>query len=152
MRVVALLLTLAIIAFQSVIVRAEDTWRGITNNAFSFSVPSNFKKTDQCGIDSFVEEYIGDGIDLEFDYGWYSNNFQGWPKETKFEKMKIDGKIAKLGTVKHESRKGLPYSTQIYIKLSNTNTTALSMFAACRSEKEVAQAKKIFETITFKRK
>lgn len=148
MRVSTLLLTLAIVAFQSFIVQAEDTWRGITNNAFSFSVPSNFKKTDQHGIDSFVEEYVGEGIDLTFDYGPYSNDFQGWPKETKFEEMKIDGRIAKLGTVKHEFRKDFPYSTQIYIKLSNT--TALSMFAKCKSQKEVAQAKKIFETITFK--
>jgi len=48
---------------------SEQTWRKIENKSFSFSVPSSFKKTDQSGIDSFVEEYVADGIEVIFDYG-----------------------------------------------------------------------------------
>jgi len=49
-----------------------------------------------------------------------------------------------------EFHKGFPYSTQIHIKLDGN--AALSMFAACKSEKEVALARKIFESITFNAK
>jgi hypothetical protein len=43
------------------------------------------------GIDSFVEEYVTERIKLSFDYGWYSNNFEDWPKDTKFEDLKVNG-------------------------------------------------------------
>jgi hypothetical protein len=131
------------------VAKAEDGWRKIENPSFSFSLPSAFNKTEARGIDSFVEEYAADGIELSFDYGIYSNNFGGWPKDTKFEASEVDGKAARIGTTVHEFHKGFPYSTQIYIKLKGTG--ALSMFAACKSQKEVALARKIFETIAFKK-
>jgi hypothetical protein len=87
---------------------------------------------------------------LSFDYGVYSNNFGDWPKETKFEDLKIDGKAARIGTAANEFHKGFLYSTQVHIDLDGR--VALSMFAACKSEKEVALAKKIFRTIAFKSK
>ena len=122
-------------------------WKKIENSSFSFSVPSSFRKTKERGIDSFVEEYVTERINLSFDYGMYSNNFDDWPKDTKFEDLKVNGKDARIGVVKHEFHKGFPYSTQIHIKLDGG--IALSMFAACKSEKEVALARKIFETISF---
>jgi hypothetical protein len=136
--------------FFSVAVQAEDDWKKIENGAFSFSLPSNFKKTKARGIDSFVEGYATDGIEISFDYGRYSNNFGDWPKDTKFETLKVDGKVAKIGTAAHEFHEGFPYSSQFYVKLDGG--TALSMFAACKSQKEVAVARKIFETIAFKAK
>lgn len=125
----------------------EDTWRKIENDSFSFSIPPSFRQTAKHGIDSFVEEYVSDGIDLEFDYGPYSNNFSDWPQDTKFEKLKIDGYNARIGKVAHEFRNGFPYSTQVHIDLGGS--WALSMAATCKSEKDVALARKIFETITF---
>jgi len=101
-------------------------------------------------IDSFVEEYVAERIKLSFDYGWYSNNFEGWPKDTKFEDLKVNGKDARIGTVAHTFHKGFPYSTQIHIKFYGG--MALSMFAACKSEEEVALARQIFNTISFKAK
>jgi hypothetical protein len=122
-----------------------DTWKKIENDSFSFSVPPSFKQTATHGIDSFVEEYVSDDIDLDFDYGAYSNDFRDWPKDTNFENLKIDGEVARIGTVAHEFHKGFPYSTQVHFKFGT-----LSMFAACKSEKDVALARKIFETIAFK--
>jgi hypothetical protein len=77
----------------------------------------------------------------------HSNNFCDWPKDTEFENIKVNGKTARIGSVKHEFHKGFPYSTQIHIKLDGG--IALSMFAACKSEKELALARKIFETVSF---
>ena len=129
----------------------EESWKKIENSSFSFSVPPSFKKKDTLGgIDSFVEDYAADGIELSFDYGNYSNNFGDWPKETKFENVKINGKEARIGTVACEFHKGFTHITQVRIKLDRG--VALSMFAACKSEKEVALARKIFETITFAKK
>lgn len=128
----------------------QDGWKKIENSSFSFSVPSSFRKTEAHGIDSFVEEYVTERINLSFDYGWHSNNFEGWPKDTKFEDLKVNGKDASIGTVAHTFHKGFPYSTQIHIKLDGR--IALSMFAACKSEEEVALARNIFKTISFKAK
>jgi hypothetical protein len=127
--------------------RPENGWKRIQNYAFSFSIPSTLKKTDARGIDSFVEEYTSDEIEISFDYGLYSNNFFDWPPETKFEKVKVDGRPAKIGTKKNQLGKRFAYSTQVYIKMGDG---ALSMFASCKSEKEVALARRIFETILFK--
>jgi hypothetical protein len=146
-RRITALATLLVLATAAL---AGDEWTKIENSSFSFSLPPSFKKTDQHGIDSFVEEYVADGVELSFDYGIYSNNFGDWPKETKFEDLKIDGRAARIGTVAHEFHKGFPHSTQVYIKLDKE--VALSMFAACKSDKEVALARKIFETIAFKAK
>ena len=128
----------------------QDGWKKIENRSFSFSVPSSFKKTEARGIDSFVEEYVAERIELSFDYGWYSNNFEGWPKDTKFEDLKVNGKDARIGTAPRAFHKGFPYSTQIHIKLDDR--ISLSMFAACKSEEEVALARKIFMTISFNSK
>lgn len=148
MRSITLLTFLTTALFLNVAAGGEDKWKKIENSSFSFSVPPSFKKTDARGIDSFAEEYVADGIEVSFDYGIYSNNFGDWPKETKFENLKIAGKTAKIGTAPKEFHKGFPYSTQVYIKLNGN--LALSMYAACKSEKEVALARKIFETIAFK--
>jgi hypothetical protein len=129
-------------------VLAQGDWKKIENDHFSFSVPSSFKKTSVHGIDSFVEEYLSNNIELTFDYGRYSNNFGDWPEDTKFDKVTIDGRSARIGIAKQLFRKGFPYSTQVYFKLDQY--TALSMFAACKSEKDVAVARKIFTTIAFK--
>jgi hypothetical protein len=128
----------------------QDGWKKIENRWFSFSVPSSFTKTEVHPIDSFVEEYVTERIVLKFDYGFYSNNFFGWPEDTKFKYLKVHGKDARIGTAMHGFRKGFPYSTQIHIKLGGR--TSLSMFAICKSEEDVALAKDIFKTISFNEK
>ncbi len=150
MRTIAVLTFFAAALLLTISARGEENWKKIENQWFSFSVPPSFKKTEAQGTDSFVEAYAADHIELSFDYGIYSNNFLGWPKDTKFENVKIDGKTARIGTAMWERDKGFPYSTQVHIKLDGEN--ALSMFAACKSEKEVALARKIFVTLAFKRK
>ncbi len=128
----------------------KERWKKIENNSFSFSVPVSFRKTAARGTDSFVEEYVTKQMNLSFDYGMYSNNFEGWPANTKFETVTINGKAARIGTVAQAMHTGYPYSTQVYIKISDG--LALSMFAACKTEDQVSLARKIFETIFFKAK
>jgi hypothetical protein len=132
----------------------RSNWKRIDNEFFSFSVPSSFKKTNAHGIDSFAEQYIAHGIVLNFGYGPYGNQFQDWPKETKFEQLNVNGKAARIGTVTHVFyhrgifHRSFPYSTQVYIGLDRDDS--LTMFVACRSQKDIAVACKIFESIEFK--
>ncbi|HWF17723.1 MAG TPA: hypothetical protein VG754_00560 [Verrucomicrobiae bacterium] len=128
----------------------EKSWKKIENDHFSFSVPESFKKTDRHGIDSFVGVYLGDGIELGFDYGAYSESFRFWPDGTQYETVKVNRKSARIGTMPKGTDREHPYYTQIHIEV--TKYTALSMHALCRSEKEVELAKKIFKTIAFKEK
>jgi len=133
---------------QTSLAQTRETWKKIENLYFSFSIPKDFKKANMRGIDSFVEEYVTDGIDLSFDFGMYSNNFQGWSGDTKFENVKIDGKDGRIGTTTEQLPKGFRYSIQVYVKVNHFE--ALSMNAACKSETEVAIVRKIFGTIVFK--
>lgn len=139
-----LLLLFATASFVS----SQDIWKKIENQSFSFSIPLSLSKTEARGKDSFVQEYASDDLRIIFDFGIYSNDFSDWSKDTSFEKVEINGRSARIGTVKHEIREGYPYSAQIYVKTDRY--TALSIFAACKSEKEVLLAKRVFRTLKFK--
>ena len=128
----------------------QETWVKIDNNRFSFVVPAYLKKTNSHGIDSFVEDYEAAGIRLGFDFGIHSGKFAEWPKETKYEELKINGKAATIGTVGRTAAKPPVWHTGVYFKLDGQ--LALMMAAECESQKEVAVARKIFESITFKTK
>jgi hypothetical protein len=131
--------------------QGHQQWRNVTNSSFSFSIPASWERTS--GIGSPAEEYLGAGIWVSFNFGIYSD-FGSWPKQTKFEEMKINGRAARVGTAKREFHEGYPYSTQVYVKINESvnESVALVMFAACKSEKEVALARKVFETIVLNEK
>src|SRR5690349_3368329 len=97
-----LLIALVLLSFATVVASAAPDWKSIENRSFSFSLPSSFKKTSAHGVDSFVEEYVADGIKISFDFGKYSNDFGGWPEDTKFESLTIHKKAARLGVAKRE--------------------------------------------------
>lgn len=149
MRPLTAILLLGTAFFLVIAARCEEPWQKIENDYFSFSLPAAFKKTEARGKDSFVEEYLAEGMVVRFDYGKYSNKFGGWPPETKFEDLKINGKTAKVGTTVQELQKGFPCAAQVNIPLAGG--LGLTMFAACKSEKELEVARRVFETITFKK-
>jgi hypothetical protein len=128
----------------------HQDWSKVTNQVFSFSIPASWKKSNVKGMDSYHEEYLGAGIKLSFSLGRYENKFEDWPAETKFGVVNISGWQGRIGTAKREFHKGYPYSTQIYVKVDEL--LALSMFAACKTENEVAVARKVFETVSIEKK
>ncbi len=150
-KAVLLFLALAVVVVASAAEPADEGWRTIANESFSFSIPPGFEKTDARGIDSFVEEYVRDGITLDFDYGLFSNDFTGWPDDTTYERVQVDGESARIGTARGSfGRPNTHFLTQIYFKIGNGHAN-LSMSAACRSEEDVELAKKIFRSIRFVR-
>lgn len=58
----------------------DTTWQRVEASAFSFSVPSDFVDQAPQGIDSEVGQWSGDtGIDVFYDYGWYSGSIASSP-------------------------------------------------------------------------
>lgn len=53
----------------------------ITIETYSFDFPPDFKLIEEDGTDSYVGKVKGDGIQLGFDYGYYSDPLVQTPKE-----------------------------------------------------------------------
>ena len=53
--------------------RVYATWRSVRNDEFSVLLPPGWAYEPRQGIDSFVGAFVGDGVELSFDYGIYSD-------------------------------------------------------------------------------
>jgi hypothetical protein len=54
-------------------VNGPSTWTSVQNDSFSVILPPGWAYEPRQGIDSFVGAYVGDGVELTFDYGIYSD-------------------------------------------------------------------------------
>ena len=58
----------------------DTTWQRVEASDFSFSVPTDFVDQAPQGTDSEVGQWSNDnGIDVFYDYGWYSGSIAGTP-------------------------------------------------------------------------
>lgn len=149
-------ITLAVGLLSGVIVSmaaVPSEWKLITNDSFTFRLPADMKKIDYRGIDSFVEAYESRAIRLSFDFGKWSNNFQGWPAGTQYQELNIDGRKARIGTIKQDFGFNRVYSTQVHFPEVDPKHKGmkLSMSAACASENDVDRAHNIFKSVRFAR-
>jgi hypothetical protein len=55
-------------------VTGPSTWHSVDTGPFSALLPPGWTYELAQGIDSFVGSFVGEGITLHFDYGWYSNS------------------------------------------------------------------------------
>lgn len=125
-----------------------EGWKLVNNKHFSFAIPESFKEVGVQGIDSFVGQFMDDGIMLTFDYGMYSDNFRDWPAETKYKTIKIGNETARIGSRETKDLPEVSVLTQAYVK-ENSRHSNLAMGANCRDQKQADLAHKIFETIRF---
>lgn len=51
-----------------------STWHSVDTGSFSVLLPPGWTYEPNQGIDSFIGDFVGDGVTLHFDYGWYSNS------------------------------------------------------------------------------
>ena len=49
-----------------------DDWVAVDAGPFGFWTPPDVRDEEVQGIDSLVGRYVGDGLEIMFDYGWYS--------------------------------------------------------------------------------
>lgn len=60
--------------FTSFVNRELIDWQRVDLGDFTLQLPPEWKMNELQGIDSFVGEFVGDGVTLNFDYGKYSDS------------------------------------------------------------------------------
>jgi hypothetical protein len=113
-------------------VTPQASWQKVDAVAFSLFAPSGWEFHQLQGVDSYVGEFVGDGIVLTFDFGRYSSSLNEAKKRAY--------------VIAHESiGHGL---TSIYFrKVGHSNGLCLWGKDLTSSQPELAL--KIFETIRF---
>jgi len=74
-----------------------SSWQSVDTGPFSMMLPPGWAYEPLQGIDSFVGRVYGDGVELFFDYGWYSNPLApyGDPDHHVWDES-VSGRIAKM--------------------------------------------------------
>jgi hypothetical protein len=122
-----------------------EGWRKVDAGPFSILAPSGWEFHQLVGYDSFLGEFIGDGITLRFDYGRYSNGYLKNAKKPAHivSKRSISGHSAKVA---HPRTPGSGL-TGVYIKLSGHD--ALWLWGKDLTSAQQELVLKMFETLRF---
>jgi hypothetical protein len=105
-------------------------------------------------VDSFVWEYRGGGLRLAIDYGMYSNDLSAMEREpdSHVEWVSIHGEKAKVVT----GRAGKSFVAAVHFPNLGGNDasgrTKLTFSVESRSAAGQTEAKKIFQSIKFRRR
>ena len=121
-------------------------WQFINANSFTLSLPSGWEFDKLQGIDSYIGEFIGDGIRLSFDFGWYSNSLAEDNDSNHIVTYEtIGGYKAKIVVPKVKGNG----TTGVYFgNLENQNR--FNLYGNNFSPSQQETALKIFRTIRFK--
>ena len=88
----------AMVAAQDGAIKLPNGWQKLDAKYFSIYAPPGWKFHKLTGIDSYVGEFVGDGIRLTFDYGQYSNSLPTDAKEPACAVVEeqVGGHLAKI--------------------------------------------------------
>jgi hypothetical protein len=124
----------------------STNWVKLDAGPFSISAPPGWKFGQLTGVDSFVGEFVGDGVSLRFDFGRYSSGCLSRAKKPEY-------------TITHESIGG--FEAQIVSPTATghgvtgayfahvAGPKALCVWAQDLTEAQQNLALKIFETVRF---
>ena len=120
-------------------------WRKLDAGPFSILAPSGWEFHQLMGYDSFLGEFVGDGVTLRFDYGRYSNGYLKSAKKPAHivSKRSIGGHSAKVANPRTPGS-GL---TGVYVKLSRRN--ALWLWGENLTSAQQELVLQMFETLRF---
>jgi hypothetical protein len=120
-------------------------WHKVDAGPFSVLAPSGWVFHQLEGVDSFVGEFVGDGITLKFDFGGYSNPLKEEKKPAYVVVHKsIGGFRAKVVSPRTPGH-GI---TGVYFR-DVAHATALCLWGKDLTSTQQELALKIFETIRF---
>ena len=123
----------------------HSSWHKVDAGPFSILAPSGWEFHQLEGVDSYVGEFVGDGVVLAFDFGGYSNPLKEEKKPTYVVIHKsIDGHAAKIVSPRVPSH-GI---TGVYFR-NTGNASALTLFGKDFTPTQQELALKIFETLRF---
>lgn len=124
---------------------APTSWHKVDAGPFSIVAPSGWEFHQLEGVDSFVGEFVGDGITLTFDFGGYSNPLKEEKKPAYVVVHKsIGGFRAKVVSPRTPGH-GI---TGVYFR-DVGHATALCLWGKDLTSTQQELALKIFETIRF---
>lgn len=121
-------------------------WLKLDASPFSILAPSGWEFHQLPGVDSYVGEFVGDGVSLRFDFGRYSNGYLSQAKKPEY-------------TITHKSIAGFPAKivspsaaghgvTGVYFgHVAGPN--ALCLWGRDLTEAQQNLALKVFETVRF---
>jgi hypothetical protein len=120
-------------------------WYKVDAGPFSILAPSGWEFHQLEGVDSYVGEFVGDGVALRFDFGGYSNPLREEKKPAYVVIHKsIDGHPAKIASPRIPGH-GI---TGVYFRNAG-NASALTLFGKDLTSTQQDLALKIFETLRF---
>ncbi len=123
----------------------HSSWHKVDAGPFSILAPSGWEFHQLEGVDSYVGEFVGDGVVLTFDFGGYSNPLKEEKKPTYVVIHKsIDGHAAKIVSPRVPGH-GI---TGVYFRNAG-NASALTLFGKDLTPTQQELALKIFETLRF---
>lgn len=122
-----------------------SSWHKLDAGPFSILTPSRWEFHQLTGVDSYVGEFVGDGIVLKFDFGGYSNPLKEQKKPAYFVVHKsIHGHRATIVSPR-TSGHGI---TGVYFRNAG-NASALTLFGRDLTDTQQELVSKIFETLRF---
>jgi hypothetical protein len=121
-------------------------WHKLNAGPFSILAPSGWEFHQLQGVDSYVGEFVGDGVALKFDFGRYSSGYRKKSKESEHATTKesIGGLTAKLISPRISGH-GF---TGVYFRRVR-GTDALCLWGKDLTATQQALVLKVFETIRF---
>jgi hypothetical protein len=144
--VVALVISVNALTEQNVVTKLPDGWKQLDADYFTAYAPATWKFRKMQGIDSYVGAFVGDGVQLEFDYGHYSNPLSDEKEPTYvLSEEKVGGRLARIVSPRVPGHR----VTGIYFRdVGDTNGLNISGLDLSESQQKIALT--IFRTIRFK--
>jgi hypothetical protein len=126
-------------------VTAPANWHKVDAGPFSILAPSGWEFHQLPGVDSYVGEFVGDGVVLTFDFGGYSNPLREERKPAYVVIYKsIGGRRAKIVSPRTPGH-GI---TGVYFR-NVGDSNALTLFGHDLASTQQELVLKIFETLGF---
>src|SRR5882762_1029459 len=131
---------------QAPSVFSRNSWRKLDAGPFSISAPLGWEFHQLTGVDSYVGEFVGDGVALLFDFGQHSSGYLKNAKKPVYVigHESIGGFPAKIATPKTPGH-GL---TAVYFR-DVGHSNGLCLWGKDLTSPQQELVLKIFETIRF---
>ena len=124
---------------------APAAWLKLDAGPFSIFAPSGWEFHQLEGVDSFVGEFVGDGLTLTFDFGGYSNPLK---KEKKPAYVVVHKSIGGFRAKVVSPRTPGHGITGVYFRHVG-DSNALTLWGKDLTYNQQELALKIFETLRF---
>lgn len=123
----------------------ESGWHKVDAGPFSILAPPGWEFHQLQGVDSYVGEFVGDGVVLTFDFGGYSNPLKEEKKPVyAVIRKSIGGHRAKIVSPRTPGH-GI---TGVYFR-NVGHSSALTLFGHDLTSTQQELALKIFDTLRF---